>query len=126
MKKLGKGEVRFVVKKVDKSYRVYDRVRGSFPYQIPELGKVLQVIDQALAENEALRLNELVGIVPSVEVNTSKPAPPAPAKKESSSKPPATPADMPDEVETFELKDYGVLSDDERAKYEKGLFEDVK
>ena len=73
-------QLRFVVKKVGIpdtkkfEYRVYDRLRGSFPYQTKDLGKVEQ--DHAtdkLAQDEADRLTEQFGGMP--EHRTKKKAP---------------------------------------------------
>ena len=64
-------QLRFVVKKVGIpdtkkfEYRVYDKLRGSFPYQTKDLGKVTQ--DHAtdkLAQDEADRLTEQFGGMP--------------------------------------------------------------
>lgn len=58
MKQLAKGERRFIPKKVDRLFRVYDRANGSFPYRTPELGQVTQDVTEAEAQAEADRLNE--------------------------------------------------------------------
>lgn len=65
MKKLRKGEVRFVVKEIETGkssvYRVYDKARGSFPYLSEELGTVQQDFEkETSAAAEAERLNILV------------------------------------------------------------------
>lgn len=107
-KKLLKGEVRFVVKKVDKKFRVYDKAHGSFPYHTPELGTVLQDVSEEEAEAESIRLNSL-GPLKALK------QPEQPADKETPTEPLKEP----------EIKDYGVLSEEERARYEDGLMEKV-
>lgn len=107
-KKLREGEVRFVVKKVDKKFRVYDKAHGSFPYHTPELGEVLQDVSEEEAEAECVRLNSLKASKGSV-----KPS------KGSDKETPTEPLKEP------EIKDYGVLSEEERARYEDGLMEKV-
>lgn len=73
-KTLARGEVRFVVKKNDTSYRVYDREGGSFPYRTVELGTVLQDVTELEAQAEADRLNELfVGAAPAPRKRTIQP-----------------------------------------------------
>lgn len=49
--------VRYVVRPVDKAYRVYDTLLGSYPYARPGLGKITQDVPLAAAEAEAARLN---------------------------------------------------------------------
>ena len=93
MKKLAKGELRFIPKKIDKLWRVYDRANGSYPYSSIELGVVTQDVSEADAQAEADRLN---GISTPVAPATEEPLP--------------------------ELPDYGI-SEEDRAKYEEGLFE---
>lgn len=105
---MAKGETRFVVKKVGKTFRVYDRANGSYPYQTPELGVVVQDVSQAEADAEAERLNGL-------GVKNAPVKPEQPADKE-------TPTQTLPEPE---IEDYGVLSEEERARYEDGLMEKV-
>jgi len=108
MKKMAKGEIRFVVKKVGKTFRVYDRGNGSYPYGTREVGVVVQDVSQAEADAEAERLNGL-------GVKNAPVKPEQPADKE-------TPTQTLPEPE---IKDYGVLSEEERARYEDGLMERV-
>ena len=123
MKKLRKGEARFICKKVDRAWRVYDVANGSFPYQTPELGKVLQDVDYEECKAESNRLNELVGIAPvnvpmvkssgsvsakDMKVNSS----PAPTKKRGAAPPPvAETIEVDTWISSEELPDYGDLSD---------------
>lgn len=110
MKKLRKGEARFICKKVDRAWRVYDVANGSFPYQTPELGKVLQDVDYEECKAESNRLNEMVGIAP-VNVPMVKSSQ-APAKKISAAPPPvAETIEVDTWVSSEELPDYGDLSD---------------
>ena len=137
MKKLGKGEVRFIAKELRDGprtsfWRVYDRANGSYPYINPELGQVLQDVTKEEAELEAVRLNELVGIAPGAKVPELTAGDTAPRKRKSA--PPkkterveTTPTAAVEELEIieFDLPDYGIMSKDERAKYEDGLIEKV-
>lgn len=114
MKKLRKGEVRFVVKKIDNAHRVYDRQNGSFPYQTPELGKVLQDVAQADAQLECDRLNELIGIAPQA-VQEVKKTPAAAAKSSAPKKSASVPPPVEEWLDSSELADYGDLSDKTEA-----------
>lgn len=114
-KTLLKGELRYIIRKVGKTWRVFDKARGSFVYHSALTGKVVQDVAEDLAQTEADRLNVLVGLglpeeLPatseSVELNTSE------AEKDSPELP--------------ELPDYGELSKEDREKYEDGLIEKVK
>lgn len=61
-RKLAKGEIRFVTKKVGKLWRVYDKARGSFPYAGKQFGgDVTQDVTEPEAQEEADRLNEMLG-----------------------------------------------------------------
>ena len=110
-RKLRAGEVRFVVKAIDHAYRVYDKMRGTFPYQTGELGVVTQDVSEAEAELEAARLNAKVGITVQAK---------QPAEKRKSSKstvPPAIAEPLlenptePEWVTEEDIADYGDLSD---------------
>lgn len=75
--------IRFVPKKVGEGksalWRVYDHQRGSFPYQIPELGVVAQ--DHAKepdAQSECDRLSAQFGGVDEKKKNASPSKAPAP------------------------------------------------
>lgn len=73
-KTLARGEIRFVVKKIDKAYRVYDKHGGSFPYRTHELGRVVQDVPEDQAQAEADRLNEqFVGAAPAPRRKTIQP-----------------------------------------------------
>lgn len=50
-------KTKFIVKPIDKAWRVYDTDLGSFPYDRPSIGKVTQDVSKAEAEAEAERLN---------------------------------------------------------------------
>lgn len=57
-RKLRDGEIRFEVRKIDKLWRVYDKVRMSFPYHNKELGgKVAQDLPEKEAQVEVDRMN---------------------------------------------------------------------
>lgn len=109
MKKLPKGMERFIARKVDKMWRVYDKARGSFPYEDPALGgKVLQDVPQADAEAEAARLNGTSDESIELPVIVAEPvAEELPVKEE--------------DIET-----YDEMTPEEIAKYEEGLLEEVK
>ena len=129
-KKLARGEERFIVKKNDKSYRVYDRLGGSYPYRTIELGTVLQDVPELEAQAEADRLNEkFVGVLPAPRGKTIQAKrelgdlPPsrvtgrksAPQKKQKDTAPEAA-VDLFKEAEYIEdaaeqLPDYGDLSE---------------
>jgi hypothetical protein len=117
MKTLRDGEIRFVARQLDKLWRVYDRARGSDPYSHPDLGgTVQQDVDQATAEAEAGRLNGLF---------VKKPKPPKLEQKKGASKGASVEAPVEEsiEVDIPELPDYGVLSEEEAARYEEGIIE---
>lgn len=118
MKTLREGEVRFLARQIDKLWRVYDRARGSYPYQSPELGgEILQDVDKSSAEAEAERLNGLF---------VKKPKPKLEQKKGASKSKGASveaPVEESIEVDIPELPDYGVLSEEEAARYEEGIIE---
>jgi hypothetical protein len=116
MKKMRPGEIRFIARQIDKLWRVYDKARGSYPYHMPELGgEILQDTDKSSAEAEAERLNEKYG--PKLE--QKKP----PKKKVEAEE--TVEADPP--VDIPELPDYGEpLTEEEAARYEDGLMEEVK
>lgn len=139
MKKLMKGEIRFIARKWDgKIFGVYDRSMGSWPGQTPELGIVLQQSTEAEAEVEARRLNVLVGINPDgiiptapatakavkavkatkAATKTVEAAEPTGIKFESVEIPDEIP-DEPIEVEAYNIEEFGVSDADElAAKYE--------
>lgn len=129
MKKLRKGELRFIPKKIDSAWRVYDRQNGSFPYQTPELGEVLQDLPEVNIQHECDRLNTLVlGItveslpeVKSVKAPTGTPKEfsSMPRKRPGAGSPPPVQVELDldpepevtDEIIEYELEDYGDLSD---------------
>lgn len=115
MKTLREGETRFVAKMIDKLWRVYDRARGSYPYEMPELGgHIVQDVDKSSAEAEAERLNGLF---------VKKPKPKLEQKKGASKSAP-DPEPEPEEVDIPELPDYGEpLTEEEAARYEDGTIE---
>lgn len=116
MKKLHTGEQRFIVKQIDKLYRVYDRVWGSYPYQRKELGgTVLQDVSQAEAEAEADRLEQLVGQAPAKARVDKKQK----QKKEELLEPETVEVEQSEDL-VDELPDYGIMSEEERKKYEEG------
>lgn len=118
IKKLRPGEIRFIAKQIDKLWRVYDRARGSYPYHMPELGgEILQDTDKKSAEAEAERLNGKYG--PKLEQKKEK-------KQKKAGIETVEVDTSTDEAELPELPDYGVLSEEEAAKYEEGLMEKVK
>lgn len=109
MKKLPKGMERFIARKVDKMWRVYDKARGSFPYEDPALGgKVLQDVPQADAEAEAARLNgKSIELPVEAEISDAKSVEGLPVKEE-------------------DIEAYDEMTPEEIAKYEEGLLEEVK
>lgn len=116
-KKLAPGELRFIAKLFDakkKIWGIYDKARGSWPVRSPELGEVKQDLKLELeAAEEAERLNaeHSVGGATAVAVQAVQAAV---VVEEFAAPVLATP--VPD------LPDYGVMSEDERKKYEEGLF----
>lgn len=121
MKKMRPGEIRFIARQIDKLWRVYDRARGSYPYHMPELGgEILQDTDKSSAEQEAERLNAKYG--PKLE---QKVAPKKGASKFETAEAPAPVVEDEEEVDIPDLPDYGVLSEEEAARYEEGLIEKV-
>lgn len=116
MKNLPAGAARFVIKKIDKAWRVYDKARGSFPVVGAEWGgSVQQDVDETAAQAEADRLNGVAPAAETVELAED------PGDTSSVTEDPA--ADP--QEETVELADYGVMSKEERAAYEDGLIEKV-
>lgn len=113
MKKLLKGESQFEIRERKKTFWIYDKKRGSYPLTWPEYGgKIGQgLATKEEAEAEVERLNELVGIKPAAE--EKKPEPKKKAKAEK----------LDQEEPLPELPDYGVMSEDERKKYEEGLID---
>jgi hypothetical protein len=122
MKNLREGEVRFIARQIDKLWRVYDRARGSYPYAHPDLGgTVVQDVDKSSAEAEAERLNGLFVKKPKPKLEQKKGASKGASKIETE-----TEAEVvEEEVDIPELPDYGVLSEEEAARYEEGLIERV-
>lgn len=53
--------IRYILRPVDKAWRVYDIVTGSYPYARPSLGRVVQDVTKAEAQAEAERLNGVSG-----------------------------------------------------------------
>lgn len=121
-KKLMTGELRFVAKQFRaKLWGVYDKARASWPGQTAELGPVRQELSsKEEAQAEADRLNGLdLGQGGQVEAGKK------PAARKSSAEKKTAPREAP--VEVQQLPDYGeAMTDEEREKYEKGLFEEVK
>lgn len=132
-KKLLKNEAQFEVRelkdlklKTKKKYWVYDKKRGCYPRVWPEYGgKIAQDLETPEeAQAEADRLNILVGITPDLEPTKAEKS-----RKKNEAKKPAKLDSEPEPVEEEELPelaDYGVMSKEERAKYEEGLLEEVK
>lgn len=133
MKKLMKGEIRFVARKWEGNvWGVYDRAMASWPGQNPQIGKVLQRTKQDEAEQEARRLNVLVGIdpdgtVPSPPVKAVKATKPATksVKAKASTEIKFEAVEIPDEpaepveVEAYDIEEFGAKDADElAAKYE--------
>lgn len=99
-KKLPAGMARYIARKVDKAWRVYDKARGSYPYEGAEVGTVQQDTDEKTAQAEAARLNGVETVeLPVEEVSNVK--------------------------EEEDIADYGEMSEEDRAKYEDGLMEKV-
>ena len=124
MKTLRDGEQRFLARQIDKLWRVYDRARGSYPYEMPELGgTIVQDVDQATAEAEAERLNGKFVKRPKPKLERETP------KKGASNADKirdtlAEEEPVIEEVDIPELPDYGEpLSEEEAAKYEDGTIE---
>lgn len=115
MKKLLKGELRFVPRKVDKKWRVYDKARGSFPYTGPEYGgAVAQDTTEEMSVEESQRLNQLLGIGPkTVELEPAAEVQEDQAEVQESSEP------------VQEVEAYEELTDDQKKAYEDGLMENV-
>ena len=135
MKKLMKGEIRYVARKWEGNvWGVYDRAMASWPGQNLRVGKVLQRVSKEEAEEEARRLNVLVGIDPDGKVPTT----PAKSVKSGKDTKPATksvkakasteikfeaveipePAE-PVEAEAYDIEEFGAKDADElAAKYE--------
>jgi hypothetical protein len=58
-KKLAQGQRRFVAKKRDQTWWVYDKARGSWPWNIPGAGQVKSNFrSEAECEAEALRCEQ--------------------------------------------------------------------
>jgi hypothetical protein len=114
MKNLPAGMERYIAKKVDKAWRVYDKARGSFPYTNGDTGTVQQDVPEDIAVSEAARLNGVTVKPETVELKTKA------AKN-------TTPAVEPDElpVKEEDIADYGLMTKEERAAYEDGLIEKV-
>lgn len=110
-KKMRKGELRYIVKeKYKKLWCIYDKARGSYPYRMPGLGVIAQEhSDKTAAQAEADRLNEIAGITAPKTVQAKKNALAAPA-------PAPDPA-----LETPELPDYGIMDEEQAAKYTEGI-----
>ena len=122
MKKMRPGEIRFIARQIDKLWRVYDKARGSYPYHMQELGgEILQDTDKSSAEAEAERLNAKYG--PKLE--QKKGALKKGASKSETVEAPAPVVEDEEEVDIPDLPDYGVLSEEEAARYEEGLIEKV-
>lgn len=122
MKKLATGELRFVAKVwAGKVFGVYDRARGSWPVQTPELGKVAQETSQADAEVEAERLNARVAKKQSQEVA----APKTVKAKKKQPVPVATGEDTPSvELDFTEIEGYE-MTDEQRELQEAALKEEL-
>ena len=138
MKKLMKGEIRYVARKWEGNvWGVYDRAMASWPGQNLRVGKVLQRVSKEEAEEEARRLNVLVGIDPDGKVPTT-PAKSVKSVKSVKDTKPATksvkakasteiqfeaveipePAE-PVEAEAYDIEEFGAKDADElAAKYE--------
>lgn len=138
MKKLMKGEIRYVARKWEGNvWGVYDRAMASWPGQNLRVGKVLQKVSKEEAEAEARRLNILVGIDPDGAVPTA-PTTAKSVKSVKATKPatkstkaaastevkfeaveiPDEPAE-PAEVEAYNIEEFGATDADElAAKYE--------
>lgn len=133
MKTLRPGEIRFLARQVDKLWRVYDRARGSYPYSHPDLGgTVQQDVDKETAEAEAERLNKkFVKAAPPAKKSQPKIDTEEPEKMRAKRAPklereePSIEPETVEEVDIPDLADYGVLSEEEAAKYEEGLMEKV-
>lgn len=119
MKKLLAGQIRFVVKKIDKAWRVYDKSRGSYPYSTEELGTVQQDVAEEIAEAEAERLNKKTGNIPVEKKLEQK------KQRKAAAAPPAKETVQATEV-IEDVAGYGEMSDEDKKKYEEGLFEEVK
>lgn len=127
-KKLAPGELRFLARKIDAAWRVYDKVRGSFPYHNKELGgKVLQDVSQKEAQVEADRLNEL--FVKKAKSPEEKRAKGSAKKKPTPSTPEVTGVLVEETIEEPEaewveaedLPDYGVMDEETAKKYLEGI-----
>lgn len=149
MKRLAAGQARFVVKKIDSAWRVYDYAAGSFPYRTQELGVVVQDVSEKEAQDECDRLNDEFMV--SAPAPKKKPQmrdedaiqraldadpddepyePPSLKRSKARSKvaPPEAEVDLftpAEEVTEDDIADYGVMTPEERAKYEEGLLEKV-
>lgn len=129
MKQLRPGEERFVTKKIDKFWRVYDKVWGSFPYQRKELGgTVVQDVPEDEAKLECERLNkQFVNTLPVKEkpaaAKKAKPQPePYKTKKQLEAEETIEPDSFTPAVELTEdeIPDYGLMSEEDRKKFEEG------
>lgn len=105
-KKMLPGELRFVTKKIDKGFRVYDRARGSFPFHSPELGGEVQQDHQAeeAAAAECARLNTLVASSRPPDKSSRKSKKPGPTQKTQTDPEPET-------VQADEVEDGGQLGE---------------
>lgn len=129
-KRLLKNEAQFEVRelkdlklKTKKKYWVYDKKRGCYPRVWPEYGgkiaQDLETLEEARAEAD--RLNILVGITPDMTPTKAEKS----RKKNEAKKPEKLDSESESE-ELPELADYGLMSEEERKKYEEGLLEEVK
>lgn len=115
MKKLLPGQLRFVVRQINKLFRVYDVARASYPYQTDELGVVVQDVSEAEAQAEADRLEALTK--------------PAPSKKQAAGKRSSKTVQLEEvevddaagaataDLEEFEVEEYE-MSEDQKKKHE--------
>ncbi len=123
-RKLAKGEKRFFAKKIDAAWRVYDKVRQSFPYHNAELGgKVVQDVPEKEAQAEADRLNDLfvekvvAAEAPKKRARAGKPVPKM-AKAESSET-----VEEPEDtwISEEDIPDYGIMDEETAKKYTEGI-----
>lgn len=120
-KKLAPGEQRFFAKKIDAAWRVYDKVRGSFPYHNKDLGgKVVQDVSEKEAQAEVDRLN-------GIFVENIQPAPePKKRARDRKTVPPMTPVKkeepvVDDWISEEDIPDYGVMDEEKAKKYTEGI-----
>lgn len=127
-KKLLPGQLRFVPRMINKLFRIYDVGNASFPYQTDELGVVVQDVPEIEAQLEADRLNEQF---PAAPLKKEAPAKKTVGAKRKGGFPAAKAAKTTGTSKTVEAPlleapaEYDMTEED-KAKYTEGLFEEVK